>query len=481
MQIYFDESRDFNPLRASAFNFSFVVAVILWLNDGSCVRLRPERANHVWSYDFVSAMTHADLILHSEPPGSGEGISAVRVVRCRSQLGHLAIPRFPTFCTLTRIDTRELRAVYSVRQQSPMTSSPSSIIVSGKALNDSLLPRFVRWLGVMGYAKKTNCHYILSIRLLFEYLDELPATQVTHLEIRDFLASIAEKGVKQATIWSYLCGLRCFFDFLNMGGLINWSPPRSVRLRRLRKSVPVVLSEKQVRELLAATRDLHERAIIEVIYGSGARAGEVRNMRVEDVDLEARRIRVLGKCGYRYVLFPRAVRGCLRRYIGGRKNGYLFTSRHLCRRLHVFRGPNGAWRSYFYKYDPVLKRSTRAYWYLPEDKAHTPEQALRRLKRVIPRPIRDLPVGQKRLGTTTVRLIVTRVGLRVGVRAGPQILRHTFATHLLDHGADIRMIQKMLGHISVKTTQAYTHVSMSHVQKVLEKCHPRNLQRRGIR
>ena len=372
-----------------------------------------------------------------------------------------------------------LRAVYSVRHQPAMTSSPSSI-ASGKALNGSLLPRFVRWLRVMGYAKSTKRFYISSIRLLFEYLDELPATQVTHLEIRDFLASVAERGVKPATIWRCLCSLRCFFDFLNMGGLINWSPPRFVRLRRLKKTVPPVLNEKQVRELLAATRNLHERAMIEIIYGSGARAGEVRNMRVEDVDLVARRIRVFGKCGYRYVLFPRAVVGCLRRYIGERKNGYLFISRHLCRRLHVFQGPNGAWRSYFYKYDPALKRSLRAYWYLPKEKAQTQEQALRKLKRTIPKTTRDLPVGHRPLGTTTVRFIVMRGGLRVGVRVNPQILRHTFATHLLDHGADIRMIQKMLGHISLKTTQAYTHVSMGQVQKVLEKCHPRNLQVHGI-
>jgi len=74
-----------------------------------------------------------------------------------------------------------------------------------------------------------------------------------------------------------------------------------------------------------------------------------------------------------------------------------------------------------------------------------------------------------------VRWVVMRVGLKVGLRVTPQLLRHTFATHLLDHGADIRMIQEMLGHVSVSTTQKYTHVSMKQVQKVLDKCHPRNL------
>jgi site-specific recombinase XerD len=230
-----------------------------------------------------------------------------------------------------------------------------------------------------------------------------------------------------------------------------------------------------MRVVLSATRDLHERTMIEVLYGTGARAGEVRCMRVEDVDFTARRIRVLGKCGFRYVLFPQAISGYLRRYIGKRRSGYLFVSRSLPRRLNLIHNPNGSWRSYFYKYDPVMKRSQRVCWYIPKRKRLTFDQAFRSLKRKIPKSIRNVPIVQKPLGCTTVRYVVIRVGLRVGIHVNPQLLRHTFATHLLDHGADIRMIQKMLGHISVATTQTYTHVSMSQVQKVLDKCHPRNL------
>ncbi len=92
-----------------------------------------------------------------------------------------------------------------------------------------------------------------------------------------------------------------------------------MRLRRLKRTIPRVLTEKQISLLLSGARDLHERTMIEVLYGTGARAGEVRTMRVEDVDLAARRIRVLGKCGYRYVLFPRGISGYLRRYIGKRR------------------------------------------------------------------------------------------------------------------------------------------------------------------
>lgn len=341
--------------------------------------------------------------------------------------------------------------------------------------NASLVSRFARWLRVLEYTDNTNRHYLGHIRSLCQYLDELPATQVTHLDIRDFLAAIAGKGVKQATLWRAMCALRCFFDFLNMGGLINWSPPRFVRLRQMRRVAPRVLTEKQVRALLSATRNLHEQTMIEVLYGTGARPGEIRNMRVEDVDLEARRIRVLGKCGYRYVLFPRAISSCLRRYIGRRKTGYLFVPYFFSRRVHLMRVPNGAWRSHFYKYDPATKRTIRVAWYLPKARGYTRKQALRSLRRRISEENRYIPMGLKPMACVTVRWVVMRIGFRVGIRVTPQLVRHTFATHLLDHGADIRMIQKMLGHVSVSTTQRYTHVSMAQVQKVLDKCHPRNL------
>src|SRR6267154_2634259 len=348
-------------------------------------------------------------------------------------------------------------------------------MLSASEFNDDLTARFVRWLRVQEYTAHTNRHYLNSIVSLCRFLDDIPATDVTHLDIRDFLASVARRGVKRATVWSAMSALRCFFDFLNMGGLIAWSPPRFVRLPPRKRRVPRVLTESQMGLLLTAARDLHERTMIEVLYGTGARAGEVRSMRVEDVDLAARRIRVLGKCGYRFVLFPRAISGFLRRYIGKRRSGYLFVCRLFPRKLHLIHEPNGSWRSYFYRYDPAIKRSVRIRWHAPKKDRLTYKQALSRLKRRIPYPVPEMLIGRKPMGNTTVRYVVMRVGLKAGIHVNPQLIRHTFATHLLDHGADIRMIQKMLGHISVATTQTYTHVSMKQVQKVLDKCHPRNL------
>jgi integrase/recombinase XerC len=348
-------------------------------------------------------------------------------------------------------------------------------MLSATELNNDLVRRFTRWLRVLDYTPHTNRHYLSSISSFCRFLDGIPATDVTHLDIRDFLATVARRGVKRATVWSTMCALRCFFDFLNMGGLIAWSPPRFVRLPPLKRRVPRVLTESQLRLISKAARDLHERTMIAVLYGTGARAGEVRSMRVEDVDLSARRIRVFGKCGYRYVLFPKAISGLIRRYIGKRRSGYLFVCRSFPKKLHLIHNSDGSWRSYFYKYNPSIRRSERLYWYAPGREKLTRKQALSRLKQRVPIRTPEVLIGRKPLGTTTVRYVVMRVGLKAGIHVNPQLIRHTFATHLLDHGADIRMIQMMLGHISVSTTQTYTHVSMNQVQKVLEKCHPINL------
>ena len=121
-----------------------------------------------------------------------------------------------------------------------MTPTPSE-------LNRELSSRFGRWLVVQGYVSHTNRQYVLSVSSFCEFLDNIPVTEATHLDIRDYMAFVAQRGVKRATLHRLMYALRCFFDFLNMGGLINWAPPRFIRLRRIERSGPRILSEKQVR------------------------------------------------------------------------------------------------------------------------------------------------------------------------------------------------------------------------------------------
>lgn len=93
----------------------------------------------------------------------------------------------------------------------------------------------------------------------------MASIEATHLDIRDYMVFVALRGVKRATLHRLMYALRCFFDFLNMGGLINWPPPRFIRLRRIERSAPRILSEKQVRALLSAAQNVQERAMIEVL------------------------------------------------------------------------------------------------------------------------------------------------------------------------------------------------------------------------
>jgi integrase/recombinase XerD len=127
-------------------------------------------------------------------------------------------------------------------------------MLSTKELNFDLAFRFGRWLRVQHYGFETQRLYLASVMSLCQFLDEMPATEATHLDIRDFLALIAAKGHKPATIHREMYALRSFYDFLNMGGLINWSPPRFIRLRRVQRNVPRVLTEKQIDRLLSATQ-----------------------------------------------------------------------------------------------------------------------------------------------------------------------------------------------------------------------------------
>jgi integrase/recombinase XerC len=349
------------------------------------------------------------------------------------------------------------------------------MIHDARVLNQELATRFDRWLRIQEYTESTNDHYLRAVIALCQFVGDLPVTEMTHLDVRDFLASVAQRAVKRATIWQAMTALRCFFDFLTMGGMVAWSPPRFVRLPQIRRPPRRVLSETQMRSLSAATRDIQERTLIEVFYATGARAGEVRSMRVEEVDLDARRIRVVGKSGFRYVLFPKATSSILRKYIGTRTTGYLFCRRTIPRELRVIQVPNGAWKKHYYIYDPVEKRSKRFCLYLPKALGLTRRQAYHEVSKRLPAETERVPVGANPMAPATIRYMVNRVALRIGLHVTPHLLRHTFATHLLDHGADIRIIQKLLGHVSVSTTQAYTHVSMKYVQKVLDKCHPRNL------
>jgi len=342
-------------------------------------------------------------------------------------------------------------------------------MLSGKAFNVELAARYSRWLAAQRYSPITRLLYARSVKNFCAFLGDLRATKCTPLHLQEYLVEVAEKRPTESALNHELYSLRIFYDFLALGQLIAWSPPRMLRGRAI-KYVPRMLSETQVKRLLKATKDVRERAIVEVLYGTGCRTGELRSMKVEDVDFDARRIRVKGKMGTRHVRFTRAVSNTLRKYIGGRKTGFLFVDGKPSQRLRPKRAHYG-WECRWREYDQAgayrLRCKTAG-----KRLGLSSAEAYRHFARIAHLAALARPRGAKPLTIGALTRTVQKIGFRVGLRVHPKILRHTFATHLLDNGARIEDIKELLGHTQLSTTNKYALVSKPKLSRVLERFHP---------
>lgn len=241
-----------------------------------------------------------------------------------------------------------------------------------------------------------------------------------HLAIRGFLAELHRRGLAKSSSARKLAGLRTFFRHLCREGRLEANPARLLSTPRRDKRIPSVLDEKQVEALLdmpgeglAAARG---RAILELLYATGIRCAELVSLDAGEVDLEARMVRVLGKGRKeRVVLFGHRAQETLRAWLAERRH---------------------------------LQPGTDALF---------------------------LNARGGRLTDRSVRALVARRVEQVALarRCSPHTLRHSFATHLLTRGADLRAIQELLGHASLSTTQRYTHVDTRHLLEVYKKAHPR--------
>jgi len=244
---------------------------------------------------------------------------------------------------------------------------------------------------------------------------------VDHLLIRAFLARLHRQGVKPVSAARKLATLRTFFRYLCREGVLDRNPARSLLSPRLEKRVPTYLDERDVALLVEMPGDgpaaVRGRAILELLYATGIRCSELVGLDVSEIDRSARMIRVLGK-GRKERIVP----------FGGRAGAAIDT------------------------YLPVRHQS---------------------------RPRTDaLFVNARggRLSDRSVRILVAKRMKAVALarRVSPHTLRHSFATHLLERGADLRAIQELLGHASLSTTQRYTHVNTRHLMEIYNKAHPRS-------
>jgi integrase/recombinase XerC len=301
----------------------------------------------------------------------------------------------------------------------------------------SAVDRFVRYLRVERNASElTIKSYREDLHALAEFLHEsfgkLPAPgQLTTQDLRRYLAALHQAGYAKTSIARHLASLRSFFRFAQREDLVQGNPAKPLRNPRLARPLPHFLSTGQIRQLLAApatdrAAGRRDRAILETIYSAGLRVGEVVAISDGDLDLEQGVVRVRGK--------------------GRRERLGLVGTYAAC----------------------ALQQ-----WL-----------AVRRLSpHEMPGPATPVFVNRfgNRITTRSVARMLEKYLKQTGLdlRTSPHTLRHSFATHLLDQGADIRSIQELLGHQSLLTTQIYTHVSTATLRKVYDRAHPLAMKDEG--
>jgi integrase/recombinase XerC len=257
---------------------------------------------------------------------------------------------------------------------------------------------------------------------------EVDIRQVDHITIREWLSDLHDAQKKKSSIARKLAALRTFFQFLIREGAVEANPAKLVSTPRLEKKLPNHLSvEDAVRfiETPDAATDLgkRDRAILEMLYGTGVRVSELVKLDLRDADLKNRMVRVKGKRRKeRIVPFGEPALHALLGWLTVRQN--------------------------FLNNAPPAEREAEAMF---------------------------LNYQGTRITTRSVgRMVDKYIKICAGIHnISPHSLRHSFATHLLDSGADLRDIQELLGHARLSTTQIYTHVSMEKLIEVYDKSHPK--------
>lgn len=368
----------------------------------------------------------------------------------------------------------------------PQSLSASSVestpVRSHTKDNLALAAKFSEWLEIQNYSPHTRRAYDAMTSDFCRFIGSRDITQIKHFDIREYLGYLFRKGLSQSSLDRQLHGLRTFFDFLHLGELVVSSPARLVRTRkRPERKLPRFPSVEEAARLMEAAKSPRDAAVLETFYSTGCRISEVAGMRCEHVDFEDCTIRVTGKGNKeRIVLFGRMAKEALITYLDGRTEGYLFQDELPPQKPRVTQAkPNkhesgiwwrGQWREYP---DGTIPGVQRHKW-LGRVSQMTHQEARAKLLQHIGSMQTSRAKIDRPLEVRTLARIVQSTALRAGLRGiHPHSLRHAFATHLLNHGADIRSVQELLGHSSISTTMIYTHVAMADLSKVHAKCHPR--------
>ena len=271
-----------------------------------------------------------------------------------------------------------------------------------------------------GYSPKTIREYSYDLKMFKRFNSEKPLEETTTMDLRRFLLHLKrDKDYAPRSIHRKICSLKSFFKFLKKEGFITLNPTDNIESPKIPKSLPKTITIEETLKLLATPENSRDKVILYLLYGTGMRVSELSNLNIDQINLSDKIIHVVGGKGGkdRIIPLPNGIITILEDYIKTRKT---------------------TTDSAF-----ILNRSGQ---------------------RLTPRSIQRIVKKYKKAANLQDKTLT------------PHTLRHAFATHLLSNAVDIRVIQELLGHASLSTTQLYTHVSLEHLRKSYDLGHPLSKQ-----
>ena len=295
--------------------------------------------------------------------------------------------------------------------------------MSKNLIEDQTLRSFLDYLHIeKGLSPNTVKSYQSDLSIFFEWLSSNCNSSIENTKSEDlelFIKHLFKLGFKSTTINRKISSIKTFYVYLKKQKLINIIPTEDIIVPKQEKNLPKSISEKEVETLLnsingSSNIELRDKAMMELLYATGVRVSELVNIKLNDIDFNRRVIRVIGK-------------GSKERLIPFGEKAFIALNNYLASREH---------------------RNTKEIF------------------------LSNRGTGITRISFwNRVKFYLNRCGLSIEI--SPHTLRHAFATHILNRGADLRSVQMLLGHSDLSTTQIYTHIAKQRLSDVLKKHHPR--------
>ena len=277
------------------------------------------------------------------------------------------------------------------------------------------ISRYIEYLEVeRGLAINTVEAYRSDLYSLADFVQNLNVTDVKdirRIHLNMYIKNLHDRNYTPFSIAREVASIKGFFKWLCINDIIEQNPALAVEQPKLPKRLPKVLSVKEVKDLLNAKMSILDKAVFELLYAAGLRVSELSNIEINNIDLSAKYVRCMGK-GSKERIVPIGKQACraIKNYI--KERDYIIT-----------------------KYNIKTK-----YFFIKEN--------------------------GKKLTRQDVYVFINSIGKNINKDISPHTIRHSFATHLLENGADLRVVQELLGHSDVSTTQLYTHISKKRLKDI---------------